>query len=166
MTLMQILRADALQARKTAVQAGDDRAKIASSLLVTLVSEASRAGKDNGDRESTDAEVLKTLKRFLDGAADTIGILEKDPATAGNEKRMEKLVRAREEKIILTEYINKHQPTMAPEADISAEINRVVAGLAEKTPKQIGVVMGALKAKFGATLDGALAQKLVKAALA
>lgn len=166
MTLMQILRADALQARKTAVQGGDDRAKIASSLLVTLVSESSRAGKDNGGRESTDAEVLKVIKRFLDGATDTIGILEKDPATASNEERSLQLVRARVEKDILTEYIDKYQPKMAPEADVVAEVNRVVAGLAEKTPKQIGVVMGALKAKFGATLDGALAQKLVKAALA
>jgi uncharacterized protein YqeY len=41
-----------------------------------------------------------------------------------------------------------------------------VGALADKSPKQMGVVMASLKARAGGQYDGAMASRLVKAALA
>ena len=56
MSLLHTLRQDALAARKA-------RDAIAASLLVTLVSEAEMTGFNDGKRESSDVEVMATMKQ-------------------------------------------------------------------------------------------------------
>ena len=54
---------------------------------------------------------------------------------------------------------------MASEEEVKAFIAGTVAGLADRSPKQMGVVMGALKAKFGTSFDAKQANAWVKEAL-
>lgn len=156
-TLIEQLRADAMKARL-------DRARVAADLLVTLVSEASMVGKNDGGREPTDKEVIKAVNRFHDGVVVNIAALEKDASTSTDPKKAANLEKLREEKRILQGYIPE-QPAQFTEAELQAEINKLVDGLAEKSPKQVGAVMKELNAQFSGRYDGALAGKLVKAAL-
>ena len=66
-----------------------------------------------------------------------------------------------QESAILTAYL----PPMASEEEVKAFIADTVSGLAERSPKQMGVVMGALKAKFGTGFDAKQANAWVKEAL-
>ena len=56
-------------------------------------------------------------------------------------------------------------PAQLGEAELAAAIGEIVATLADRSPKAVGAVMAQLKARFGATYDGALASKLTRAAL-
>lgn len=145
--LLNQIKEDSFQARKA-------KETEKATLLVTLYAEASRKGKDNGNRESTDAEVLEVIKKFLKGIKETLDAL---PAS-----KVEARQAAEFEKQILESYL----PKQASEEDLRAFIAEVVAGLGEKSPKQMGAVMKALKDKFGGNYDGTVASALVKAALA
>ena len=68
----------------------------------------------------------------------------------------------RAEKAILEGYL----PRTLPEAELKASIDEIVAGLPERSPKAMGQVMTALKARHGEALDSRTASTLVKAALA
>ena len=143
--LLDTLQQDALAARK-------NQNAIAATLLTTLYAEAARFGKDKGNRVSTDDEVLAVITKFVKGVDETLAVL---PAT---DSRVEQL---KAEKVILSAYL----PQQLTEAELAALIADIVATLAEKTPKQMGAVMGQLKAKAGGRYDSTTASRLVKTAL-
>ncbi len=61
--------------------------------------------------------------------------------------------------------IEQFLPQMMSEAEIIAAIEAIKAETGASTIKDMGTVMGELKARHGAVLDGKLASGLVKAAL-
>lgn len=61
--------------------------------------------------------------------------------------------------------IEEFLPQMMSEEDTKAAIETIKAETGASSMKDMGAVMGALKAKHGAVLDGKLASGLVKAAL-
>ena len=61
--------------------------------------------------------------------------------------------------------IEEFLPQMMSEAETMAAIEAIKTETGASTLKDMGTVMGALKAKHGAVLDGKLASGLVKAAL-
>jgi len=65
MSLLQRIKNDQLAARKA-------KDKFKATLLTTLLSEASRPGLDDGKRESTDEEVIKVCKKFIDNMKETL----------------------------------------------------------------------------------------------
>ena len=67
----------------------------------------------------------------------------------------------RAEKVILSEYL----PEQLSEADVQALVDAAVAELKPEGMKDMGRVIGAVKAKAGNSADGALVAKLVKARL-
>ncbi len=143
--LLEKLQAAALAARK-------NQNAVAASLLTTLYAEAARVGKDQGNRVSTDDEVVAVVKKFSKNIDETLAAL---PAT---DSRVAQLSL---EKELLAAYL----PTQLDEAGLKALIDELVAGLAEKSPKQMGAIMAGLKARAGGQYDGAMASRLVKAAL-
>lgn len=149
MALLAILKSDILTARK-------NRDSLRLSYLSTLFSAAERVGKDDGNRESTDAEVLKTISKFLDGINETL------PLSTGT--RAEEL---RQEQTQLQAYLDTYAPKKADASVVQTAIAEIVEGLAagEKNPKSMGAVMKSLKARFGDSLDAAVASNLVRAAL-
>ncbi|ANQ85626.1 GatB/YqeY domain-containing protein [Azoarcus olearius] len=145
MSLLAQLKKDALLARKAA-------APVRATLLSTLIAEAEMVGKNAGNRESTDDEVQQTIRKFLKNNQEAMAVI-KDEA---------RLATLREESAILTGYL----PPMADEAEVKAFIATTVAGLADRSPKSMGAVMAALKAKYGNGFDARQANGWVRDALA
>jgi len=63
------------------------------------------------------------------------------------------------------EIIASYLPEQVSENDLAKAIDEIIAGLGDVTPQQMGQVIGAVKAKFGNSADGAVVARLVKARL-
>ncbi|EPZ16018.1 hypothetical protein M622_02260 [Thauera terpenica 58Eu] len=144
MSLLAQLKNDSLLARKAA-----DRVR--GTLLSTLIGEAEMVGKNAANRESTDEEVQQTIRKFLKNNQEALGVIKDEERRAVLEQ----------ESAILTAYL----PPLASDAEVQAFIAASVATLAERGPKQMGVVMGALKARYGSDFDAKLASAWIKDAL-
>ena len=145
MSLLAQLKKDSLLARKAADS-------VRATLLSTLIAEAEMVGKNAGNRESSDDEVQQTIRKFLKSNQEAVAVI----------KDADRLAVLAQESAILTSYL----PPMASEAEVKAFIADTVAGLADRSPKQMGAVMGALKGKFGTSFDAKQANAWVKEALA
>ena len=144
MSLLAQLKNDSLLARKAA-----DRVR--ATLLSTLIGEAEMVGKNAANRESTDEEVQQTIRKFLKNNQEALGVIKDEERRAVLEQ----------ESAILTAYL----PPLASDAEVQAFIAASVATLAERGPKQMGVVMGALKARYGSDFDAKQASAWIKDAL-
>ena len=144
MSLLAQLKNDSLLARKAA-----DRVR--ATLLSTLIGEAEMVGKNAANRESTDEEVQQTIRKFLKNNQEALGVIKDEERRAVLEQ----------ESAILTAYL----PPLASDAEVQTFIAASVATLAERSPKQMGVVMGALKARYGSDFDAKQASVWIKDAL-
>lgn len=75
--------------------------------------------------------------------------------------REESAAKERAEKQLIARYL----PEQMDEAAVQAVIDAVIAELQPEGPKDMGRVIGAVKAKTGSAADGALIARLVKAKL-
>jgi uncharacterized protein len=146
MSLLEKIKTDSVQARKF-------KTPIAS-FLVTLYSESAKVGKDKRNGESTDEEVILTLRKFKVGAETIIKAATEQQGT----RMEEQITQAQSEIAVIMTYL----PTMMSEDELTIEILEIVNSLLDKSPKQMGYVMGQLKTNFHGLYDGALASKLVK----
>lgn len=134
--LLDRIKKDQLEARK-------NRLEIRSNLLTTLYAEAAKKGKDAGNRESTDEEVLQTIKSFLK----SISIFkEKD-----NGSMMAKL---QEEENILTEYL--------PEMINTERLEFIIEEQISKGKKDMGSLMKYLKETYPGQYDAKDASRIIK----
>ena len=142
MTLFAQIKTDQLTARKS-------KDVLAATLLTTLIGELTAIGKNDGDREVTDADVVKLVKKFNDGMEQTAkycaGVNQEGLDTALAEM----------------EIISKYLPQQMDEAALTAAVKEIVA----EVGPVMGKVMGELKARFAGQYDGALASKIVKACM-
>jgi uncharacterized protein YqeY len=143
MTLFAQIKADQLTARKA-------KQALAATLLTTLFGELTAIGKNDGNREVTDADVVKLVKKFLDGINESIKYME----AAKND---EALVMLRGEAAILAPYL----PQQMDEAALTEAVKAIVA----EVGPVMGKVMGELKARFAGKYDGGMASKIVKASI-
>lgn len=144
MSLLAQLKKDALVARKAADT-------LRATLLTTLIAESEMVGKNAGNRESTDDEVQQTLRKFLKNNQEALAVITDAARVSALKAEAE----------ILAAYL----PALASEEAVKAIIAETLAALPERGPKAIGLVMGALKAKFGASFDARQANAWVRAAL-
>jgi uncharacterized protein len=142
--LLETIQRDSLEARKA-------RESEKATTLVTLFAEASRPGKDAGNRTSTDEEVIKVVRKFIKGLDDSLQVLTQPEAIA----------RAQREKHVLSAYLPSQ---LSGEALVRA-IEGIVAPMVDKSAKSMGLVMNALRTQYGGAYDGAEASKLVKSIL-
>lgn len=138
--LIERIRADRLAAMKA-------RDELRKNLLGTLLAAATKDAK-----VPDDAAVTRTIRSFLKSLEETIALLESKGQDAGPQ---------RAERAILEAYL----PRALTPAELEASIREIVAGLPERSPKAMGQVMAALKARHGDALDARAASALVKAAL-
>lgn len=68
MSIISQIKEDQLTARK-------DRQKLLAQTLTTLIGEIEKIGKDDGNRETTDAESVAVLKKFRKGVEDTLNLM-------------------------------------------------------------------------------------------
>lgn len=138
MTLLEQIKSDQLQARIAA-----DKTK--ASILTTLIGEAEMVGKNDGNRDTTDQEVIATIKKFLKNIDETI-------AVAGSTETL------LAEKDALQVYL----PRQLTEPELRVTIGNIIVTQGLSGPKAMGQLMGELKKNHAGSYDGALASRLVK----
>jgi len=143
-TLLTKIKAQQLQARK-------NRATVESALLTTLLGEAAMAGKNDGNRESTVAEVTATIKKFVKN-------IDSLPVAAQSDI-------SRQEKAILEAFLPKQLTEDELRSILIAEMN--LFGIQTVGMRlTMGDLMKFLKDKHAGTYDGGMASKLIKELLA
>lgn len=141
MTLFETIKQDQLSARKA--QMGERAA-----LLTTLIGEAGMVGKNAGNREPTDAEVIKVIESFVKNINSNLELF-----TSGSPPHNSAIV----EKSILEKYL----PTKYTEE----ELLLIISGYVLSLGCDMGKIMAGLKKDHAGNYDGALASKLVKKAI-
>lgn len=145
-SLIALLRQDSLAARKA-------RETVKATFLVTLMAEAAKVGKDDGNREPTDAEVSAVIKKFIKNTEETLRVVgDNEALRAGPQLEL----------ALLKGYL----PRQATEAELQTAIDGIVGQLSVKSPKEMGKVMAQLNTAGLGDFDKALASRLVKSALA
>ena len=140
--MLKRIKDDMLQSKK-------DGDKIKVSLLSTLYGEAVKVGKDDGNRETTDGEVLKVIKKFIKGLDDTIAAKKK----VGRDFKKDET-----EREILSVYL----PEMLSEEKLGEIIDNFISTLEDKSMKAMGEIMKKLKSEYDGNYDGKIASKLVR----
>jgi uncharacterized protein YqeY len=119
------------------------------SLGQTLIGECEMIGKNAG-REVTEAEILARVKKFLDGVNDTIGLIKEPTALAG--LRAEK------------EWLEGWMPQQLNTVELADAIMAIKVEL-NAGPKDMGKVLGLLKARYTGRYDGQMAATFAKSLL-
>lgn len=102
---------------------------------------------------ATDEEIRKVITSFMKNIQITIGLLKDRGRDTSKDE---------EELAILSRYVPV--PVEVSEGEIQEAISDILLTLADRSPRQMGVVMGELKKRFP-DVDGKNASTLVKAAL-
>jgi uncharacterized protein YqeY len=142
MSLLQQIKEDSVQLRKLK----DANA----ATLITLYSECAMFGKTNGNRDTTDEECVKIVKKFIAGAEELQGFFEKRGDA-------EKAAKATDE----LKMFNKYVPQQMSELQLRTYLD-ILIGEIEHSEKNMGRIMAELKRLYPGQYDGALASKIVK----
>ena len=145
MSLIAKIKSDQLAARK-------EQMAVKSALLTTLIGESEMIGKNAGNRETTDTEVVAVIKKFIKNIDETLGHLKDFPASYD-------YTRGVLEKQILEEYL----PKQLTEAELRVAIFDVIANRLENSGIAVnkGTVMKELKNGYAGQYDGKLASAIV-----
>jgi len=117
-------------------------------ILTTLYGEAAMKGKNNGNRESTDDEVVATVRKFIKNAKELLGYTT-CTISRGQIKA---------EIIIYEQYL----PTQLTIQELSDIITKIITDNDIAIPKGMGRVMKELSAQYAGRYDGKLASELVR----
>ena len=132
MNLINQIKSQQLEARKNSSESA--------SLLTTLLSEAVNIGKNNGNRETTDAEVVAVVKKFIKNIDETVSAL-----TTRNQDATKFL----NEKAVLETFL----PKQLTEGELT-EIAKTKSGMPD--------FMKFLKENHNGQYDGKLASTVAK----
>ena len=144
MTLFTQIKADQLAARKA-------KDGLKATLLTTLIGELTAIGKNDGDREVTDADVVKLVKKFLDGVLETIRLMKDATNDDGTADRYVNLLK---EQSYLTVYLPRQMD--------ETTLTEVLCELVTESGPNLGKLMSLLKARYAGEYDGAMASKIAK----
>ncbi|BDR25873.1 hypothetical protein RVBP17_0840 [Pseudomonas phage sp. 30-3] len=136
MTLISQIKADQLSARKC-------KNKIATSLLTTLLSEASQPGINDGKRESTDNEVISVINSFI-----------KNNKIAQENASKDILCVLQEELAILVSYL--------PEQYTKDKLTEIISKYINNNPDfTISSVMQYLRQNHSGKYEGRMAKEII-----
>lgn len=145
MTVLTDIKAAQLQARK-------DRNAEAAAVMTTLIGEAVAIGKNDGNRDTTDAEVVALIKKFIKNINELLSVVaEGNPV-------WEKAVAERD---ILSAYLPKQLSADQLKGILESMTNELNA----HTLRDMGKIMKVLKERFDGQYDGAAASALIKGML-
>ena len=134
--------------KQSSLEARKNKDAVLATLLVTLYSEAATVGKNAGNRETTDAETVAVVKKFIKGIDETLIALKEDTASI-------RYKTALAERAILETFL--------PKQLTAEQLSAVIAELVKNsTALTMQTVMKTLKEQYSGCYDGALASKLVK----
>jgi uncharacterized protein YqeY len=153
------LREQFAEAMKASMKAQDAATTSTIRMILAKLKEADIATRDltraDAPREASDDAIRAMLRSMIKSRRESIALYRQ----GGRED-----LAAKEEAEIAV--ISRFLPPEMDEASIRAAVAEAVAETGAAGPRDMGKVMGALKAKHGAALDMAKVGPLVKAALA
>ena len=145
-TLIGKIKADQLTARK-------NRKNDLIPLLTTLIGEAEAIGKNNGNRESTDIEVVTIIKKFIKANNDNIELIT-DPESVIT-------VHAIRDNAVLQQYL----PPQLTDDNIKAFVLRIITNEQHIDMSNMGIIMKKLNAQYPGQVNGKIAASIVRATI-
>jgi uncharacterized protein YqeY len=149
-----MIRDDIKAATIAAMKAGDKQRTAALRLISAKIKDREIELRTASKPIADDELVIGVLQKMAKQRRESIALYERGgrPDLADKE---------RAELAVIEEFL----PRMMDEAETRAAIAQIKAETGASSLKDMGAVMAALKARFGARLDGKLASALVKQAL-
>lgn len=149
------LRAAILQAMKDAMKAGDKRRLSTVRLMQSAIKDKDIASRTEGVNEGvSDAEILELFAKMVKQRRESAELYEKGGRADLVEQEMSEIA-------VLEEFM----PKQMDEAETKAAVAAAIAEVGAASIKDMGKVMGALKAKYAGQMDFGKAGAVVKAAL-
>ena len=149
-----MLRDDINNALKEAMKAKNERTVSTLRMVNSTLKNADIEARGQGKPALDDAALLSLLQKMIKQRQESVELYDK-----GN--RPELAAQEREEIAIITAYL----PKQMSEAETTEAIKAAIAETGAAGMKDMGKVIGALKAKYAGQLDFAKVSGLVKAAL-
>ncbi|WHU03815.1 GatB/YqeY domain-containing protein [Sphingomonas sp. NIBR02145] len=149
-----MIRDDIKAAQITAMKAGDKETRGAISLIQSAIKNRDIEERTKSVQMDDDALVIEVLQKMVKQRRESIEMFEKGgrQELADNEKAE-------------VAVIERFLPAQMSDAETTAAIEAIKAGLGAAGMKDMGRVMAELKARHATTLDMSKASGLVKAAL-
>lgn len=136
------------QIKKDSIQARKSKSDSAS-LLTTLLSEIRMRAKDDGNREPTDEDAVKTVQKFIKSATETRDHqIQRGTDASAAEREIE----------VLEAYL----PRTLSDSETRDAVATAISEVGATDRSAMGRVMSHLKEKHGNELDMKLASSLVK----
>ena len=149
-----MLRDDINNALKDAMKARDERRVSTLRLVNSALKNADIEARGTGKPPLGDAEVLSLLQKMIKQRQESVELYQKGG-------RAELAAQEREEIAIISAYL----PKQMSDDDVKAAISAAIAETGAAGMKDMGKVIGVLRAKFAGQMDFGKASGLVKAAL-
>lgn len=149
-----MLRDDINNAVKEAMKARDERKLSTLRMVNSTIKNADIEARGQGKPPLSDADLLSVLQKMIKQRQEAIELYDKGG-------RAELAAQERGEIAVISAYL----PKQMPEEEVRAAITSVIAETQASGMKDMGKVIGALKAKYAGQMDFAKASGLVKAAL-
>lgn len=140
---------------KTALKARDKRRTGTLRLINAAIKDRDIEARGKGREKISDADILALLQKMVKQRDESIEIYDK----AG---RDDLAAQEREEIAIIQDFL----PQPLGDKEVAAEIDAAIAQIGAEGLRDMGKVVGALKAKFPGRIDFGKASKLVKEKLA
>jgi uncharacterized protein YqeY len=142
------------EALKEAMRAGDKRRISTVRLMSAALKDRDIEARGAGKGQASDEDILGLLQKMIKQRQESADIYDK----AG---RAELATQEREEIAIINTFL----PAQMDEAEMRAAISTAIAETGAKSMKEMGKVVGALKAKYAGRMDFGKASALVKGQL-
>jgi uncharacterized protein YqeY len=149
-----MLRDDINNAVKEAMKAKEERKLSTLRMVNSTIKNADIAARGEGKPPLGDADLLSVLQKMIKQRQESVELYDKGG-------RAELAAQEREEIAIISVYL----PKQMSEADMNAAIASAIADTGAAGMKDMGKVVGVLKAKYAGQMDFGKASGLVKAAL-
>jgi uncharacterized protein len=150
-----MLRDEINTAVKEAMKAKDERKLSTLRMVNSTLKNADIEARGQGKPPLTDTDVLAVLQKMIKQRQESVELYDKGG-------RAELAAAEREEIAVISAYL----PKQMTEDEVKAAISAAVAETNAAGVKDMGKVIGALKAKYTGQMDFAKASALVKATLA
>lgn len=138
---------------KSAMKAGDKRRVDTVRMITAALKDRDIEARGQG-KEVSDADILALLQKMVKSRQESMDIYEKNG-------RPELAQQEREEIAIIQEFL----PKQMSEDEVQAAIKAAIAETGAASVKDMGKVVGALKAKYTGQMDFAKASAMVKGLL-
>jgi uncharacterized protein YqeY len=120
-------------------------------LVVSAIKDAEIAGRSKGQKDITDSEVTLILKKMIKQRNESCEVYKK----AGRKELLESETRE-------IEVISEFLPTQLSEEETKKICQETVKAVGANSMKDMGKVMGALKAKHSDTIDFSKVSSIIK----